>query len=106
MGERIKGEGEKETQMQAHIISSDTLLVFKTIGEGDYYIKAFVDLNNNGKWNTGDYGSCLLAEPVYYFQKLINIKAGWDVQESWKPGSLDQKRPVAPKKEKKKDAKK
>lgn len=98
----VKGEAEKETIVQEHVVSSDTTIVFKFIPEGDYMIKAIVDYNHNGYWNSGNYGNQLLAEPVYFFQKQLNVKAGWDIQEVWQVKADDQKRLII-KKEKKKD---
>ena len=48
-----------------------------------YYLRAFIDLNNNGLWDTGDYDSDLQAEPVYYFHEEIQCQARWDVSRTW-----------------------
>ncbi len=104
----VSGEADKEKIVQKHRITTDTLLSFANINEGDYYVKAIIDYNDNGKWNTGHFGLKRPAEPVYYFEKTISSKAGWDIEESWTPTDKDRKRPLKIEKEKeeKKDNKK
>ena len=56
---------------------------FFYITPGKYYLRAFVDANGNGIWDTGDYDADLQAEAVYYYPDMIECKAKWDVVESW-----------------------
>jgi len=98
----VKGEAEKEKIIQKHIIYSDTLLEIKHVQEGDYLIKAIIDNNNNGKWDSGNYGLHLLPEPVYFMQKTLSLTSGWDLEESWTPSIEDMKRPLLIKKKDKK----
>lgn len=48
-----------------------------------YYMRCFADVNGNGKWDTGEFGSGLQPESVYYFPKPMNVRAGWDVEQEW-----------------------
>lgn len=50
---------------------------------GSYYLRAFVDRNGNGKWDTGDYDNDLQAEEVYYYPREIECKAKFDVILPW-----------------------
>lgn len=54
-----------------------------------YYLRAFEDNNNNGKWDTGLYPSGLQPENVYYYPRAITCKAKWDVNESWNVKAVD-----------------
>ena len=56
---------------------------FYYITPGKYYFRAFIDQNDNGIWDTGDYDADLQAEPVYYYHREIECKEKWDVTESW-----------------------
>ena len=56
---------------------------FYYINPGKYYFRAFIDLNGNGIWDTGDYDADLQAEPVYYYHRELECKEKWDVTESW-----------------------
>lgn len=48
-----------------------------------YYVRAFVDANDNGIWDTGDYDADLQPEDVYYYNREIECKEKWDVTQSW-----------------------
>ena len=50
---------------------------------GNYYMRAFVDLNGNGVWDTGVYDEDRQPEPVYYYQEEIACKAKWDITRQW-----------------------
>jgi hypothetical protein len=101
----VKGEAEKEQILQQHLLKCDTLIELPFIGEGEFYIKLIEDRNNNGHWNSGHFGYRQLPESVFYLQKIIPVKVGWEVQEIWQVKSGDKKRPPALKKERKKDKK-
>ena len=57
--------------------------VFNYLKPGTYYMRAFIDSNANGVWDTGDYDQDLQAEAVYYFNEEIECKAKWDVKRKW-----------------------
>ncbi len=48
-----------------------------------YYVRAFVDRNGNGKWDTGNYDEDLQAEEVYYYPNKIECKAKFDITLPW-----------------------
>ena len=48
-----------------------------------YYLRAFIDYNDNGRWDTGCYDEDLQAEEVYYNSKPIEAKAKWDLTRQW-----------------------
>ena len=50
---------------------------------GEYYVRAFVDMNGNGIWDTGDYDQDLQAEPMYYYHEKLDCKEKWDVSRDW-----------------------
>jgi uncharacterized protein (DUF2141 family) len=58
---------------------------FFYLDAGDYYMRMFVDRNNNGIWDTGDFATDTQPEEVYYYPGKIECKAKWDVRESWNP---------------------
>jgi hypothetical protein len=58
-------------------------LTFHYVTPGKYYLRAFVDANGNGLWDTGDYDTDTQPEPVYYYPKLTECKAKWDVKRDW-----------------------
>ncbi len=56
---------------------------FRFVKPGTYYLRAYVDLNGNGHWDTGDYDQGRQPEPVYYFSEEVECKAKWDVSRRW-----------------------
>jgi len=81
---------------------------FEYLSPGKYYMRAFVDANGNGVWDTGDYAADRQAEAVYYYPQEIECKEKWDVTKSWnltevprfrqKPGAITKQKPDQEKK--------
>lgn len=49
----------------------------------EYYVRLFVDANNNGRWDTGNYDEDLQPEEVFYYPKKITCRAKWDFSDTW-----------------------
>ena len=87
---------------------------FKYVKPDKYYVRAFVDSNGNGIWDTGDYDQDLQAEAVYYYPREVECKEKWDVTQSWnilstprykqKPAKITKQKPDAEKKLKNRNA--
>lgn len=56
---------------------------FYYLKPGEYYVRCYLDLNGNGKWDTGEYASLKQAEEVFYFPKPLTLKAQWDLEQEW-----------------------
>ncbi len=50
---------------------------------GKCYLRLFYDRNGNGLWDTGLYEEKRQAEEVYYYPKVIDLKAMWEVEQDW-----------------------
>jgi hypothetical protein len=62
--------------------------VFEYLKPGDYYIRAFIDSNQNGKWDTGDISKSLQPEKVFYNPKKLSLRANWEFEEVWDINSV------------------
>lgn len=73
-----------------------------------YYIRMYIDSNNNGKWDTGTYDKKIQPEQVYYFPKVWEMKANFDFEENWDVNAvpLDRQKLNEIKKQKPEEAKK
>ena len=45
----------------------------------------FVDRNENGVWDTGNYDDHQLPEEVYYYPRPFELRAMWDTSQDWRP---------------------
>ena len=83
--------------------AADGVAEFFYLTPGSYYLRAYIDRNGNGRWDTGSYDDDLQAEEVYYYPQLIECKAKFDVTLPWnlkgtpltrqKPGAITKQKP-------------
>lgn len=65
--------------------TSGTTAEFFYIKPGRYYLRMFVDSNNNGIWDTGDYASGRQAEELFYYPEPVECREKWDISKTWSP---------------------
>lgn len=58
-------------------------VLFMDLKPDKYYARLVIDLNDNGKWDTGKYADKRQPETVYYAPKVFTIMQNWQVEESW-----------------------
>ena len=83
---------------------------FYYLNPGKYCARLIEDTNGNGVWDTGNYEAKLQPEMVYYYWQVIELKANFDVIQTWdvnerpldrqKPDDLKKQKPDADKKKK------
>lgn len=75
------------------------------LNPGLYYARIIIDTNGNGKWDAGDYEKNLQPEMVYYYDKSVDLKAYWEMEEDWDITQLplDKQKPLDITKNKPKD---
>lgn len=68
---------------------------FEDLAPSRYAVRMFIDTNDNLKWDTGVLLEHKQPEGVYYFPKMLNLRANWDVEEVWDYTAtpLDMQRP-------------
>ena len=69
---------------------------FYWLSEGKFYLRAFIDRNGNGIWDSGDFYKTLQPEEMFYLPKVIEIKANWDITTEWNlnQARLDRQKPL------------
>lgn len=92
----------REDKAVKSVQTTNGYATFYYIKPGIYYARLFVDTNNNGVWDTGDYNTGLQPEEVFYYPYNIECKAKWDMNLNWDitAKSLDQQKPNEIKKQK------
>ena len=59
------------------------LYSFNMLSAGKYRIRLILDTNGNKKWDTGNYLKKIQPEEVIYFWKEIELRANWDMNETF-----------------------
>ena len=76
------------------LISDNRIIVEKTfenfeylkisnVPQGEYDLKIFIDKNNNGKWDSGNFLERKQAEKTYLYPEKISIRDKWDLEIDW-----------------------
>lgn len=58
------------------------LVSFKELAPGAYFLKLYVDLNENGSWDGGIYPATP-PEPVRYLPQSVNVQARFATEQKW-----------------------
>ena len=62
---------------------SNSSYTFNYVRPGKYTFRLIEDLNSNDMWDTGNYIKRKQPEPVYYFPSEIDVRANWDLNETF-----------------------
>lgn len=62
---------------------TENTIVFKSLKPGKYQLRILVDNNENGIWDSADFGTQTFAEDVYVFSKTVEIRPLWEIRETW-----------------------
>jgi hypothetical protein len=73
-----KGELIKEKR-----VYSDGPIIFDYLSQGKYGLKAIYDHNDNGQWDTGNWGKRLQPEKTVFYNKEISVRSSWDIEALW-----------------------
>ena len=57
--------------------------LFRYLKPDTYYLRMYIDANEDGKWTTGEWDSQRQPEKVYYFPDKLQTKSNWDFEEVW-----------------------
>lgn len=64
-------------------LGPDNTVKFEYLAPATYYARAFIDVNGNGTWDTGNVMNHVYPEDTYYYDKKINVRKNWDIQQNW-----------------------
>lgn len=99
------------------LLTSDTKVVRQTaarnkradffyLSPGRYYLRAFSDRNGNGLCDPGNYAEGIQTEHVCYFPSSIDVRANWDIEQTWSLNALPLNRQKPAELQKQKEEKK
>jgi uncharacterized protein (DUF2141 family) len=74
---------EKENVLEEQVTDKPVKIRYDYLSPGNYKLKAILDQNKNGQWDSGIYLKHKQPEEVFYFLKTIEVRGNWDVDETW-----------------------
>ena len=63
--------------------TNDDSVSFINLKPAVYIARIKVDDNENGIWNEADFANNILAEPIYIYEKTIEVRPLWTIEEDW-----------------------
>lgn len=57
--------------------------LFQYLEPTTFYLRLYLDLNEDGEWTTGDWIQKRQPEPVYYYPAKLKLRANWDFEETF-----------------------
>ena len=74
---------EKGIALVQRIITTEKSIDFGLLPPGKYRLKALMDQNCNGKWDTGIYLKKKQPETILIHPKVFEVHANWELEEDW-----------------------
>ena len=62
-------------------VNQNNTYTFDLIRPGNYTFRLIEDLNENDKWDTGNFLKKIIPEPVYYYPNQLEVRPNWDLNE-------------------------
>lgn len=69
--------------LQEDILTQSQDIEYSHLDPGSYQIKVIKDLNNNGRWDTGNYQNKIQPEVIFFFPATLTIRGYWDFEEDF-----------------------
>ena len=79
----IQLTNEKGDLLRQFVVTHDQKLTFPYLKGGKYNLRAVLDNDGDGKWTPGDYWKQRQPEPVIEFNKTLELRENWDMEEKW-----------------------
>ncbi|MEA2105285.1 MAG: Ig-like domain-containing protein [Bacteroidota bacterium] len=76
----VVSEKEEEKVYREKVILKDQTIDFAYLPPKEFLFKIIVDVNFNGKWDTGEYLEHIQPEEVFYYDNPINVRSNWDIE--------------------------
>lgn len=74
---------EKGEVLRQRTIHEPGKVSFEHLKGGKYALRAVADSDGNGIWTAGDYWKHRQPEDVVYFEKVLELRENWDMEEHW-----------------------
>lgn len=75
---------DKQNVLFENYFNGDTTITYNYLKPMPVVFKIIYDSNGNKIWDTGNLGEKLQPEKVIYYDKQVEIRANWEIEETWK----------------------
>ena len=65
------------------IITTENRVDFGLLAPATYGLKAIMDTNGNGRWDTGELINKIQPERVLVHPKVFEVRTNWELEEIW-----------------------
>jgi hypothetical protein len=79
---RIQLLNEKEVVIREFAVTPEGVL-FEYLKPSSFFLRLYIDENEDGQWTTGDWLLKRQAESIYYYPKKLKLRANWDFEEQF-----------------------
>jgi len=74
---------EKGLVVDEKIVTTEKRIDFGLLPPAKYGLKAIMDTNKNGRWDTGQFINKIQPERVLVHPKLFEVRTNWELEETW-----------------------
>jgi uncharacterized protein (DUF2141 family) len=79
----LLNNSKEEKILKTLTTSKEGKVTFDFLSPEKYRVRIIFDDNNNGKWDTGDFGKKIQPERVAYLPEIVKVRSNWDSQFAW-----------------------
>ncbi|MDP3314268.1 Ig-like domain-containing protein [Lutibacter sp.] len=72
---------DKNVVVRKEAVKEPKIISFQFLDSGNYLVRVTIDDNGNGIWDTGNFLEKRQPETIKYFDKTIELRANWDINE-------------------------
>lgn len=63
-----------------HRFKNQDILPIENLDPGEYTFRAILDVNQNNRWDAGDFEKGIQPEEVIFFSKPVKVRANWEME--------------------------
>lgn len=74
---------DKDVLIREKWIDQAETIIFDFLPPGSYKLKAILDKNRSGKWDTGNYLKKIQPEQIFFHPEKLDLRSNWDMEITW-----------------------
>jgi len=79
----VQAMDEKGKVVMTKMLKGPGQIIFDYLAPQKYTLKAIMDSNRNGQWDTGNYLKHIQPERIYFYTLPIQLRSNWDQEVTW-----------------------